>query len=51
MKTIIDAFEIYTMNSLIEKKFHNEFHMSKASFGIAQPKQNKKYYYYYWRKY
>ena len=47
LSAVIDSFEIYTISSLMKKKFETNFIMSKVSFGIAQPKQNKKYYYYY----
>ena len=40
-RAVIDSSEIYTINFLIEKNETN-FIMFKASFGVAQLKQNKK---------
>ena len=40
LRAVIDSFEIYTINSLIEKK--------KSQLISAQPKQYKKKYYYFY---
>ena len=42
LRTVIDSFKIYTMNSLIESKnFENNFITSKALLAIPKPKQQK----------
>ena len=41
-RAVIDTLEIYTINSLIKQKFKTKFIMSKASFRVAQPKENEK---------
>ena len=44
LRAVIDLFEIYIINSLIQNKnLENNFIMSKALFGVAQPKQNINY--------
>ena len=40
-RALTNSFEIYTVNSLIKKKFETIFIMFEASFGVAQSKQNK----------
>ena len=42
LRTVIDSFEIHTINSVIKKKFKTNFIMPKALFGVAQPKKKQK---------
>ena len=42
LRTVIDSFEIYTINSLTKIKFETNFIMSHALFGVAHSKQNEK---------
>ena len=41
IRAIIDSFEIYTINSLMKKKFEINFIVSRALFWVAQAKQTR----------